>query len=87
MQTFLIAIVLLFILLRARSKGARPCPPEDCGGVWGYTDFVEAIQNKDHEPHEELLERVGDRFDSEAFDAAAATKTMRKGLSDWRRMV
>jgi Plasmid pRiA4b ORF-3-like protein len=27
--------------------GARACPPDDCGGVWGYAEFVEAIQNPD----------------------------------------
>lgn len=25
--------------------GGRACPPEDCGGVWGYQDFLEAIMN------------------------------------------
>ncbi len=35
--------------------GARACPPEDCGGVWGYADFVAAIQNPDNEQHEEML--------------------------------
>jgi hypothetical protein len=68
-------------------EGARACPPEDCGGVWGYADFVEAIQNADHERHEELLEWVGGRFDPEAFDPAKATKEMRKGLPDWREWV
>jgi Plasmid pRiA4b ORF-3-like protein len=67
-------------------EGARACPPEDCGGFWGYADFVEAIQNTDHEQHEELLEWVGGRFDPEAFDPAKATKAMRKGLPDWRSM-
>src|SRR5205085_1614856 len=47
-------------------EGERACPPEDCGGVWGYADFVQAIQNPDHEQHEELLEWVGGRFDPEA---------------------
>ena len=67
-------------------EGARACPPEDCGGIWGYADFVEAIQNPDHERHEELLEWVGGRFDPEEFDPATATKAMRKGLPDWRNM-
>jgi hypothetical protein len=58
-------------------EGARACPPEDCGGIWGYPDFVEAVQNPDHEHHEELLEWVGARFDPEEFDPSKATKAMR----------
>lgn len=65
-------------------EGARACPPEDCGGVWGYADLVEAIQNEDHEQHEQMLEWVGSRFDPEAFNPAKATKAMRKGIFDWR---
>ena len=37
--------------------GRRACPPEDYGGTWGYAKFLEA-----------MLERVGGRFDPEAFD-------------------
>ncbi len=48
--------------------GKRACPPEDCGGIWGYADFVEAIQNPEHPEHEELLEWVGGAFDPEAFN-------------------
>ena len=48
--------------------GARACPPEDCGGVWGYGDFLEAIGDADHEDHEQLLEWVGGSFDPETFD-------------------
>ena len=65
-------------------EGARACPPEDVGGVWCYTDFVEAIQNPEHEQHEQMLEWVGRRFDPEAFNAATATKEMRRGLPNWR---
>jgi len=67
-------------------EGARACPPEDCGGVWSYADFLEAIHNKKHERHKELLEWIGGRFDSEDFDPTAATKAMVKGLPDWRSM-
>ena len=47
--------------------GARCCPPEDVGGVYGYYDFVEALSDPAHERHEERLEWAGD-FDPEAFD-------------------
>jgi hypothetical protein len=67
--------------------GARACLPEDVGGVWGYADFVEAIQNPDHEDHDGMLEWVGGRFDLEAFDPAVATKRMKRGLPDWRQMM
>ena len=40
--------------------------------------------NQDHERHEELMEWIGGSFDPEAFDPAAATKAMKKGLGDWR---
>jgi hypothetical protein len=65
-------------------EGARACPPEDVGGVWGYADFVEAIRNPEHEEHEGMLEWVGGFFDPEKFDPATATKAMKKGLPDWR---
>jgi hypothetical protein len=68
-------------------EGERACPPEDVGGVWGYTDFVEAIQDRGHERHKEFLEWIGGKFNPEAFDPAAATKAMRKGLPDWRKMM
>jgi hypothetical protein len=42
-------------------------PPEDCGGVAGYYNLLEAISNPDHEEHEEMLEWVGDDFDPDAF--------------------
>jgi hypothetical protein len=49
-------------------NGSRHGPPEDCGGPWGYADFLEAIQNPDHPEHEEMLDWVGGEFDPEAFD-------------------
>ncbi len=63
-------------------EGARACPPEDCGGVWGYNDFLEAIRNKDPE----MMEWIGGRFNPEKFDPAKATKAMRRGLPGWRKM-
>jgi len=58
--------------------GERACPPEDCGGPWGYGDFVEAIQNRKHKQHRELLEWVGGEFDPEAFDLEAVNEELQE---------
>jgi Plasmid pRiA4b ORF-3-like protein len=48
-------------------KGA--CPPEDCGGAWGYASLKEVLADPDHEEHEDLLDWLG--LDSAAdFDPA-----------------
>jgi len=51
--------------------GKRACPPEDCGGPWGYAEFLEAIGDPKHERHEDLREWIDGEFDPEAFDIAA----------------
>lgn len=48
--------------------GQRACPPEDCGGPWGYENFLEAINNVRHEDHEEMLEWIGGEFHPEEFN-------------------
>ena len=68
-------------------EGARACPPEDVGGVWGYVDFLRAIADPEDEQHDDMFEWIGRRkFDPEAFDPAKATTRMKRGLPDWRRM-
>lgn len=47
--------------------GARACPPEDCGGVFGYGEFLHAIQDPQHEDHDSLLVWAGGVFDPERF--------------------
>jgi len=37
--------------------------------------------------HEEFQAWIGGRFDPEAFDPAAATRALHRGLPHWRRMV
>jgi hypothetical protein len=58
--------------------GARNCPPEDCGGPWGYQNFLKAIGNKKHKEHKELIEWVGGSFDPEHFDLDEVNHLLRK---------
>ena len=37
--------------------GKLQCPPEDCGGIPGYYNLLEALRDPDHPEHEEMLER------------------------------
>lgn len=50
------------------TDGERAYPPEDCGGIHGYKEFLEAIMDPTHEQHEDLLTWVGGNFQPEFFD-------------------
>lgn len=54
-------------------KGERACPPEDCGGTYGYEDFLKIIGDPDDEQHEEKLEWIGGEFNPEHFDPNEVT--------------
>jgi len=49
-------------------KGKLACPPEDCGGIWGYYEMLEALKDPKHERHEDFADWIGDSFDPERFD-------------------
>ena len=48
--------------------GARACPPEDSGGVWGYQNLLTALSAPGNTGDPDLLEWVGPDFDPERFD-------------------
>lgn len=58
--------------------GARACPPEDCGGIWGFYDFVAAMSDRKHPEHRDLKEWYGGPFKPDAFDERKATREMRQ---------
>lgn len=49
-------------------KGRRACPPEDCGGVWGYQNLLEVLKDPGHSEYDDMLEWVGGGLDPERFD-------------------
>ncbi|VAX33816.1 hypothetical protein MNBD_NITROSPIRAE01-1661 [hydrothermal vent metagenome] len=44
------------------------CPPEDCGGVWGYANLLEIINDPSHEEYDETSEWLGRSFEANHFD-------------------
>ena len=63
-------------------KGVGACPPEDCGGIWGYYEFLEAIRDPKHERHDELVEWAGDDFDPNDFDVEETNEALALGPVD-----
>ena len=58
--------------------GKRSCPPEDCGGVWGYADLLKVIRNPKHEEYESMMEWLGGSFDPEVFDRVRTNKHLKR---------
>ena len=50
-------------------KAVKSGPPEDVGGIWGYYNMLEALDDPDHPSHEHFSEwLMGEGWDSEAVD-------------------
>jgi Plasmid pRiA4b ORF-3-like protein len=52
--------------------GEGACPPEDCGGVYGFAELKEVLAGPDSEERDEMREWIGEDFDPAHFDLAAA---------------
>jgi hypothetical protein len=59
--------------------GRRACPPEDCGGPWGYRELVAILADPAHPEHRARVEWLGRPFDPEAFDPADFADNLREG--------
>jgi len=58
--------------------GANACPPEDCGGTWGYYAKLKVLKDPQHEDYEWVAEWMGEDFDPTAFDLEDVNRAFRK---------
>lgn len=55
--------------------GENACPPEDCGGIYGYYNLLNAVADPKHPDHRDLAEWLGE-FDPNLFDLEAVNRRL-----------
>jgi hypothetical protein len=58
-------------------SGALKCPPEDCGGIPGFYDFLSVISNKRHPEHRDTKAWAGGKFDPAEFGVIKINKQLK----------
>jgi hypothetical protein len=57
-------------------RGRGRCPFEDCGGVWGWANLLEAIKDPDHPDHADMREWTDNQeIDPESYTAEDIAQT------------
>lgn len=65
------------ITVPACIDGRRACPPEDCGGPWGYEQLLAILADPNHPEHESWREWIDGPFDPNRFDPNTFDETFR----------
>jgi hypothetical protein len=60
------------------TDGQFACPPDDCGGIWGYYRMLDVLADEEHEEHEDMLDWLGEGFDPEYFDVDEVNRYLGK---------
>jgi hypothetical protein len=63
--------------------GENACPPEDCGGTYGYKELKEVLLNPKHPEHKSTRRWVGNKFDPMVCDL----KTIKQKLGKLRKLI
>lgn len=48
--------------------GERACPPEDCGGIYGYQKLIDIMNDPKHEEYESMLDWLGEKLKPDLFN-------------------
>lgn len=68
--------------------GEQACPPEDCGGVWGYANLLQVLSNPTDPEYKDMRswvrEMTGGPFKPDVFNLKKANTNLRKAIVyDW----
>jgi hypothetical protein len=56
--------------------GSLACPPDDCGGIPGFYELLDALAHPNHEQHQEMREWIGEDFDPQAFSVEEVNRKL-----------
>ncbi|MEP7109567.1 MAG: plasmid pRiA4b ORF-3 family protein [Ferruginibacter sp.] len=66
--------------------GQLNCPPEDCGGIYGFHTMLKILQDTKHPENIEMRNWVGKKYDPEIFEPSKINKQLKqlkKYISRW----
>lgn len=58
-------------------EGEMNCPPEDCGGIYGFMDMMQKFKNKKHPEHADIAEWLGEDYNQDDFDLEAVNANLK----------
>jgi len=58
--------------------GQNACPPDDCGGVWGYARMLEALADPAHPEHADVIAWTGGPIDPTEFDLVGVNAALQR---------
>lgn len=58
--------------------GANACPPDDCGGIGGYYNLLDALANPKHPDHADLKDWIGGEWDATRFDLGEINRYLKR---------
>jgi Plasmid pRiA4b ORF-3-like protein len=65
--------------------GARHCPPEDCGGPYGFQELLNALNDTSHPEHKFICDWLGEAFDPQEFSVEEVNRRLRNQRSPRRK--
>jgi hypothetical protein len=75
------------LLLPVCLDGRMNCPPEDCGGTWGYENMLEILNQPEHPEYKDTKEWLSEDFDPGHFSIDEVNQGLSSvdyGVFSWR---
>jgi hypothetical protein len=63
--------------------GENACPPEDCGGTYGYKELKEILLNPKHPEYKSTRRWVGSKFDPMVYDLKTIQQNLGKLIDEY----